>query len=85
MLKPLNEYVILSLEKEEAKTKSGIILTTEEKEKPSIGKVIAIGPKVKDVSVDDKVVYRSYSGTKIKEEDAEYLIIKAEDILAIKK
>ncbi|HHX76022.1 MAG TPA: co-chaperone GroES [Acholeplasmataceae bacterium] len=83
MLKPLSDHVILSYIKEEEKTASGIILTTEAKEKQSMGKVVAIGPKVEDIKVDDKVVYQSYSGTKTKFNDEEYLIIKAEDILAI--
>ena len=83
MLKPLSDHVILSYIKEEEKTASGIILTTEVKDKQSMGKVVAIGPKVEDIKVDDKVVYQSYSGTKTKFNDEEYLIIKAEDILAI--
>jgi len=83
MLKPLSDHVILSYIKEEEKTASGIILTTEVKDKQSMGKVVAIGPKVEDIKVDDKVVYKSYSGTKTKFNDEEYLIIKAEDILAI--
>lgn len=83
MLKPLSDHVILSYIKEEEKTASGIILTTEAKEKQSMGKVVAIGPKVEDIKVDDKVVYQSYSGTKTKFKDEDYLIIKAEDILAI--
>ncbi|VEU82244.1 GroES family chaperonin [Acholeplasma hippikon] len=83
MLKPLNEYVVLSFEKVESKTESGIILSTSEKDKPSIGNVVALGPKVKDIKVGDKVVYQTYSGTKVKFDEKEYLIIKEENILAI--
>ncbi|HHY96790.1 MAG TPA: co-chaperone GroES [Acholeplasma sp.] len=83
MIKPLNEYVVLSFLKEETKTDSGIILATESKDKPSIGIVKAIGPKATDLKVDDKVIYQTYSGTKTKVDGEEYLIIKAEHILAI--
>lgn len=83
MLKPLNEYVILSFVKEETKTESGIILTTSDKEKPSFGLVEAIGPKVEEIKVGDKVIYQTYSGTKTKIDGKEYLIIKQENILAI--
>ncbi len=83
MLKPLGEYVVLSFEKEEDKTVSGIIISTSEKDKPSMGKVVAVGPKVETLKKDDKVIYESYSGTKTKVEGTEYLIIKQENILAI--
>jgi chaperonin GroES len=83
MLKPLNEYVVLSFEKEETKTESGIILTTESKDKQAIGRVIAVGPKVHELKPNDKVIYQTYSGTKTKIDNEEYLIIKQENILAI--
>lgn len=82
MLKPLEDHVVLVLEKVERTTQSGIILTSEDKEKPAIGKVVAIGPKVEEIKVDDKVIYQSYSGTKVKLEDEEYLIVEAKKILA---
>ncbi|PKK93106.1 MAG: molecular chaperone GroES [Tenericutes bacterium HGW-Tenericutes-6] len=83
MLKPLEDYVVLTMKKEERTTSSGIILTTEEKDKPAIGKVIAIGPKVENLKVDDEVIYQTYSGTKVKLDGQEYLIIQAKNILAI--
>ncbi|MCD8562050.1 MAG: co-chaperone GroES [Acholeplasmataceae bacterium] len=83
MLKPLEDYVVLSLEKEEKTTKSGIILTTEDKDKPAMGKVLALGPKVEQLKQGDHVIYQSYSGTKMKLEGQEYLIIQAKHILAI--
>ena len=82
MIKPLHDYVALTLEKEENKTASGIILTTESKEKQSIGKVLAIGPDVKDIALNDRVIYQSYAGTKVTIEDTDYLLIKSESILA---
>lgn len=83
MLKPLEDYVVLSFEKEEKTTKSGIILTTEEKDKPVMGKVLALGPKVESMKLNDHVIYQSYSGTKVKLDNQEYLIIQAKNILAI--
>lgn len=82
MLKPLENYVVLSLEKEERTTHSGIILTSEEKEKPAMGKVLSIGPKVEGIEVNDRVIYQSYSGTKVKLDGTEYLVIEAKHILA---
>lgn len=92
MLKPLHDYVVLEKCKEEVKTKSGIILTTgEAKEAPSMGVVVAVGPgKVEDgknvkidLKKDDKVIYKKYSGTEITMDKKEYLLISAEDILAV--
>jgi chaperonin GroES len=82
MLTPLESYVVLTLEKEETTTSSGIILTTSEKDKPAIGRVLAVGPKVEGLQKDDVVVYQTYSGTNVKLSGAEYLVIKSENILA---
>ena len=92
MIKPLHDYVLLEKVKEEEKTESGIILTTKEaKDEPSHGVVVAVGPgKVEDgktveieVKAGDRVIYKKYSGTEIKEDKKDYLLIKAEDILAV--
>jgi chaperonin GroES len=91
MLKPLHDYVVLEKLKEEEKTQSGIILTKEPKDQPSRGVVVAVGPgKTEDgklIPVDlkegQKVVYKKYSGTEITEDKKDYLLIKAEDILAV--
>ena len=91
MLKPLHDYVVLEKVKEEEKTQSGIILTQKAKDEPSHGTVIAVGPgKTEDgklVPVDlkegQRVIYKKYSGTEVKDEGKDYLLIKAEDILAI--
>ena len=92
MLKPLHDYVVLEKCKEEVKTESGIILTTKEaKEAPSMGLVVAVGPgKMEDgkaVKIDlkkgEKVIYKKYSGTEITVDKKDYLLISAEDILAV--
>jgi chaperonin GroES len=82
MLTPLEHYVVLVLEKEENKTASGIILATENKDKPAFGKVLAVGPKVEGIKPQDTVVYQTYSGTTVKLDGKDYLLIKAEHILA---
>lgn len=85
MLKPLHDNVVLKKEEIENKTASGIILTSENKNKPSIGVVEAIGDGCKDAGyqVGDKVVYKEYSGTRVKIEEEEYIVIADEDILAV--
>jgi chaperonin GroES len=83
--------VILEKEEVEKKTASGIILTGDVKEEPDYATVVAVGPgKFVDgklvpmnVKVDDKVVFKQYSTTKVKFNEEEYLIISEKDILAI--
>jgi chaperonin GroES len=91
-LRPIGDKIIVEPEKEEEKTKSGIVLPDTAKEKPQKGKVIAVGPgKVLDngqrspmeVKVGDTVIYSKYAGTEVKIEDKEYLILSDRDILAI--
>lgn len=86
MLKPLHDNVVLKKEKaeKETKTASGIILTDSNKNVPSYAIVVAKGEDCKAaINVGDKVVYKEYSGTKVKLDDEEYIIIEEEDILAI--
>jgi chaperonin GroES len=91
MLKPLHDYVVLEKIKEEEVTKSGIYLTDKPKDQPSKGVVVAVGPgknedgKLVPVGLDagQKVIYKKYSGTEVTEDKKDYLLIKAEDILAV--
>ena len=91
-IKPLGDRILIKPLKAEEKTKGGIILPDTAKEKPQEGKVIAVGKgktlesgKVEslEVKVGDKVLYGKYSGTEIKIEGEEHLIVKEEDVLAI--
>lgn len=90
-LTPLGDKVVLKAIKEEEKTKSGIILTGEAKEKPQQAEVIAVGPggivdgeEVKmQVKVGDTVIYSKYSGTEATLEDEDFIIVSQSDILAI--
>ena len=84
MLKPLHENVILIKEEAEKKTASGIILTDNSEKKSNIATVVAVGEDVKsEIKVNDRVVYKEYSGTNVEMDDKKYIIIEAEDILAI--
>lgn len=90
-LKPLSDRVIVKLIEAEETTKTGILLTATAKEKPQIAEVIAVGPGgVVDgnmvemtVKVGDKVVTSKYSGTEIKLDGEEFIIVRVGDILAI--
>ena len=91
-LKPLSDRVVVKPEEAEEKTASGIILPDTAKEKPQVGKIVAVGPgKISDtgntikmtVKVGDKVLYGKYSGTEVTFENEDYLIMKENDIFAI--
>lgn len=80
-LVPLKDYLIAENEKTEDKTKSGLFLPEQSQEKPRIAVVIAIGKNVEELKVGDRIVYKGYSTTEIKEDGKEYLILKEEDCL----
>tara|TARA_B100001029_G_C14713167_1_gene261163 strand:- start:153 stop:437 length:285 start_codon:yes stop_codon:yes gene_type:complete len=91
-IKPLSDRVVVKAEAAEEKTASGIILPDTAKEKPQVGKIVAVGPgKISDsgntikmtVKVGDKVLYGKYSGTEVTFENEDYLIMKENDIFAI--
>ena len=91
MIKPLNDYLLI--EKAPNEKKVGSIILASEKKTGNVATVIAIGPGKKDkdgklvpiegLKEGDKVIYREYSGTDYEEGDRKYLLIKAEDILAV--
>ncbi|WP_258360972.1 co-chaperone GroES [Moorella sulfitireducens (nom. illeg.)] len=94
MLKPLADRVVLKVLTGEEKTQGGIVLPDTAKEKPQEGEVVAVGPGkilengtrvAPEVKVGDIVVFAKYSGTEVKFEGQEYLIIRDSDILAIKE
>ena len=90
-LKPLSDRVVVKMVEAEETTKSGIILTGAAKEKPQIAEVVEVGPGgvvdgkevVMTVKVGDKVITSKYSGTEIKLDGEEYIIVRQADILAI--
>ncbi len=89
-IKPLGDRVVVRMCEAEETTKSGIILTGTAKEKPQVAEVLAVGPggmvdgnEVKmEVAVGDKVITGKYSGTEIKLDGEEYIIVRQSDILA---
>jgi chaperonin GroES len=86
-IKPLADRVLVEPMEAETKTASGIIIPDTAKEKPQKGKVVAVGPGTKDesmtVSIGDTVLYGKYSGTELKFNGADYLMMRESDILAI--
>jgi chaperonin GroES len=84
-LQPLADYVVTQAEEAQSKTASGLYLPDNVAEKPKVAKVIAIGDSVKQVKVNDRVVYKSYSTTEVKVDKQDYILVKEEDILAVVK
>ena len=86
-IKPLADRVLVQPLKAETKTASGIIIPDSAKEKPQKGNVVAVGPGTKEnpvtVKAGDTVLYGKYSGTELKLESNDYLIMRESDILAI--
>lgn len=81
-IKPLADRVVAVREKAQEKTASGLYLPDSSKEKPVMATVVAVGPKVEQVAVGDKIVYKEYSTTDLKINKTEYLIVKEDDVLA---
>lgn len=90
-IKPLGDRVVLKHLKAEEKTKGGIYLPDSAKEKPETAEVVAVGPGKKDgdkvtpmqVKKGDIVLCSRYSGTNVKIDGEEYLILSEDDILAV--
>ncbi len=86
-IKPLQDRVVVKMAEAEETTKSGIILSGSAKEKPEIAIVIEVGPGTSEVKMEvkknDKVLISKYSGTNVKLEGEEFIIVRMEDILAI--
>jgi len=85
--KPLADRVLLEPIEAETKTASGIIIPDSAKEKPQEGTVVAVGNGKKDepmtVTVGNKVLYGKYSGTELKLDGKDYLIVKESDLFGI--
>ena len=86
-IKPLADRVLVEPLEAETKTASGIIIPDTAKEKPQKGSIVAVWPGTKEnpvtVKVGDSVLYGKYSGTELKLEGKDYLIMRESDILAI--
>ena len=91
-IRPLQDRLLVQRLTEEEKTAGGIIIPDTAKEKPQEGKVIAVGSgkmldsgklQPMDVKEGDKILFTKYSGTEVKLEGEEYLILREEDVLGI--
>lgn len=92
-LRPLDDRVIVEVLESEETVEGGIVLPESAQKKPQLGTVLAVGPgrlndqgeRVPvDLKVGDTVVYTKYGGTEVKIAEREYLILRADDILAVK-
>ena len=81
-IEPIGEMVLLMMENAPEKTESGLLLPEEARDKMTVGKVEAVGPDAKSVSVGDRVIFRQFSGTKMEWMGMDYLLIQEEDIQA---
>jgi chaperonin GroES len=90
--KPLNDRVLVKRFEENEVVKGGIIIPDTAKEKPMEGEVVAVGPgKMQDdgkrapldVKTGDRILFGKYSGTEIKIDDQDYIIMREEEILAV--
>ena len=90
--RPLHDRVVLRRIEEDERTKGGIIIPDTAKEKPQQGEVVAVGPGARDekgvvqpldVKAGDRVLFGKWSGTEVKIDDEELLIMKESDILGV--
>jgi len=90
--RPLHDRVVVRRLDQEEKSKGGIIIPDTVKEKPQEGKVIAVGPGVRDeqgrihaldVKAGDKILFGKWTGTEVKLDDTEYLVMKESDIFGV--
>ena len=90
-IRPLHDRVIVQRVKEEEKTKGGIIIPDSAKEKPVEGEVLAVGNgkvvdgklQTPDVKAGDRILFGKYSGTEVKIDGEEHLILREDDILGV--
>ena len=90
-IKPLADRVVVKAVEMEETTKSGLILPGSAKEKPEVAEVVAVGPGglvdgkevVMTLSVGDRVIVGKYSGTEVKLDGVEYMVVSQSDILAV--
>jgi chaperonin GroES len=91
-IRPLHDRVIVKRLEEERKSAGGIVIPDNAAEKPDQGEVIAVGPGKRndegkreplDVKVGDRILFGKYSGTTVKIEGTEYLVMREEDIMGV--
>ena len=91
-LKPLGDRVILKQDEAEETTASGLYIASSNKEKPSAGKIVAVGEGKRDnngnlipisVKEGDRVIYSKYGGSEVEVDGEEFILVKADDIYAV--
>jgi len=91
-IRPLGDRILVKRIKEEEKTKGGIIIPDTAKEKPQEGKVVAVGKgkmtergklAAPDVKAGDKILFGKYSGSEVKLDGEEHMIMREDDILGV--
>jgi chaperonin GroES len=91
-IRPLHDRVVIKRVEEETKTAGGIVLPGSAAEKPSEGEVIAVGSgktldngqvRALEVKVGDRVLFGKYSGTEVKVDGEQYIVMREEDIMGI--
>jgi chaperonin GroES len=91
-IRPLGDRILVKRIKEEDKSKGGIIIPDTAKEKPQEGRVVAVGKGkmtetgyllVPDVKAGDRILFGKYSGSEVKFEDEEHLIVREDDVLGV--
>ena len=92
MIRPLGDRVVIKVSEGDMKTASGIVLPDTAKEKPQDGGVVAVGTRKMlhngtraqmEVKTGDKVIFSKYSGSEVKVDEQNYLIVRESDILAV--
>ena len=91
-IRPLHDRLIVKREAEERKSAGGIVIPDTATEKPTLGKVIAVGKgkrldngesRALDVKAGDKILFGKYSGTEVKVDGDELLVMREEDVMAV--
>jgi len=82
---PLGNRVLVERTEDAKTTVSGIIIPDNAKEKPSQGKIVAVGSEVEEITVGDTVVFGKYSGNELSLEGSDYLVMDVDDIFGIIK
>lgn len=84
-IEPMADYIVAQTEEAATKTASGLYIPGGAQEKPTVAKVVAVGPSVKAVKTGQRIIYKSYSQTEVKVNTDNYLLVKEEDVLATVK
>jgi chaperonin GroES len=91
-IRPLHDRLIVKREAEERKSPGGIVIPDTATEKPTFGKVIAVGTgkilengevRLPDVKIGDKILFGKYSGTEVKVDGEEFVVMREEDVMAV--